>query len=128
MTAVIAIINYNGKILIGKKKSDSLKSLTGEWHIPGETKKEGETDMDAIVRGMSEETGLEIRVGRSLASHITPTSKSTVVWYECFSDTDKVRTGSDLEELKWVEKNKVMEYCHKRHNLWPKEIIDYFFH
>ncbi len=128
MAAVIALINYNGKILIGKKKSKSPKFLAGEWHIPGETKKKGETDIYALTRGMEEETGLEIRIVRQLASHTTPTSKSKAVWYECFSDTDKVKPGSDIEELKWVEKDKVMEYCHKRYDLWPREIRDYLSH
>lgn len=37
MTAVIAIINYQDKILIGKKKHNpnKLKLLSGKWHIPG---------------------------------------------------------------------------------------------
>ncbi len=44
MTAVVAIIRYRDNILIGKKKANSIKFLAGEWHIPGETVQDNETD------------------------------------------------------------------------------------
>lgn len=127
MGAVIGIINYNGKVLVGKKRRDSNKFLAGEWHIPGETIEDGETDEDALIRGFQEEAGLEIRVGKYLSSHTTPTSKKEAKWYECFSKTDKVIPGSDLEKVEWILKNKVLKICSKKaYSLWPKEILDYF--
>lgn len=127
MTAVVAIINYQDKILIGKKRTDSKKFLAGKWHIPGETVERNEEDEQALIRGIKEETGLDIIVGRYIASHITPTSKSEARWYECFSQTDKVTPGSDLEELKWVDKKKVLSMCSdKAVSLWAKKVIDYF--
>jgi len=127
MVAVVAIINYQDKVLIGKKKSNSKKFLRGEWHIPGETVKQGEFDEEALVRGMREEIGIEIKVGRYIISHITPSSKKEARWYECFSDTDNVIPGSDLERLKWVLKKDALNFCGNRAiALWPKEIIEYF--
>ena len=127
MAAVIAIINYQDKVLIGKKKSNSEKFLRGEWHIPGETIEQEESDEEALVRGMREQTGVEIKVGRYIGSHITPSSKKEARWYECFSDTEKVIPGSDLERLKWVSKKDALDFCGTRAiNLWPKEIIKYF--
>jgi ADP-ribose pyrophosphatase YjhB (NUDIX family) len=127
MAAVIAIINYQNKILIGKKKSDSKKFLAGEWHIPGETVKDNETDEQALIRGAKEETGLDIIVGRYVSSHLTPTSKKDARWYECFAKTDNAVPGSDLEELKWVPKEYVLFACSvKATSLWTKEVMDYF--
>jgi ADP-ribose pyrophosphatase YjhB (NUDIX family) len=129
MTAVVAIINYNGKILIGKKKSDSQKFLKGKWHIPGERVEEGESDQQALIRGMKAETGLDIKVGKYLCSSITPTSKTKARWYECFANTDNVTAGEDLEELKWIRKGNVLLECDKEAVLiFPKKIIHYFYH
>lgn len=129
MSAVVAIINYQDKILIGKKKSDSKKYLSGIWHIPGERVEEGETDQEALIRGMKAETGLTIKVGRYLGSPITPTSRLEARWYECFANTDKVTPGEDLVEIKWVRKKEVLSICHKKAiALFPQEVIDYFSH
>jgi 8-oxo-dGTP pyrophosphatase MutT (NUDIX family) len=125
--AVVAIINIDCKILIGKKRKDSLKFLAGEWHIPGETVEDDETDEAALIRGMREETGLEIKVGRYLGSHITPTSQKEARWYECFALDGELKHGSDLEDINLVEKNQVLRLCSPRAtSFWPEEIQNYF--
>lgn len=127
MTAVVAIINYQNKILIGKKKSDSEKFLSGLWHIPGETIIWNETDERALKRGMKEETGLNITVGKYIGSSVTPTSKSEARWYECFSQTEDVNPRSDLEKLAWIDKEDVLFLLPLQSiSLWPKEVREYF--
>lgn len=117
----------NGKILVGKKRRDSSKFLAGEWHIPGETSEGDETDEATLIRGIKEEAGLDIKVGNYITSHITPTSKREARWYECFSESDKLVIGSDLEDAKFVERNEVLNICGERvYSFWPKEIIKYF--
>lgn len=124
--AVVAVINFNGKILIGKKRSDSPRFLAGKWHIPGETVRPNESDEEALKRGMREKTGLEIIVGRYLASHPTPSNKM-VLWYECFSKNDETIAGSNLEETRWVDKRQIIDYCSQGvRDLWPEEMKDYF--
>lgn len=126
-SAVVAIVNYNGKILLGKKRKDSKKFLAGEWHMPGETVEDTETDEQALIRGVKEEAGLEIKIGRYIGFGISPTNKREVKWYECFADTDKIICGSDLDEIKWVDKNQVLaNYSSRAKNLLPKQILDYF--
>jgi len=124
---VVAIINYQGKILVGKKRSDSSKFLSGEWHIPGEGIERNETDREALIRGMKDETGLIIKVGTYLASHQTPSSKKEARWYECFSDTDDAVPGDDLKDLEWVSKKDVLDFCgDKAVALWPQKVLNYF--
>lgn len=124
--AVSGIVNYYGKILVGKKRSDSKKFLAGKWHIPGETVEEGESDAEALRRGIKEESKLEIQVGDYICSSISPTSKSEVRWYECFSHTSFISPSSDLEDVKWVPKDEVLNFIDKEaYNLLPKKIIKY---
>jgi len=127
MTAVSGIVNYKGKVLIGKKRSDSKKFLAGCWHIPGETIEKNESDEVALKRGFMQEANLEIKVGRYICSSLTPTSKTENKWYECFSDTDDVKAGSDLEDAKWVLKKEIINYCNRKAvELLPQEIKNYF--
>ena len=125
--ALVAIVNFNGKILVGKKRKDSSKFLAGEWHIPGETSEANETDEEALIRGIREEAGLQIKVGNYLASHVTPTSKREARWYECFAQSNKLIIGSDLEDAKFVDRKEVLNICGKKvYSFWPEKIIEYF--
>jgi len=125
--AVIAVINYDGLILIGKKRSKSPKVLAGEWHVLGEGVEKGESDKSALERCAREEAGIvELRVGKYIGSHKTPTSGRTARWYECFAYNDHVKAGSDLEEVKWVPKQAVLNICRSRVSSWPKAVQNYF--
>ena len=112
--------------MLGKKRRDSYKVLAGHWHVPGETVEEGETDESALIRGVKEETGLDITVGRYIGCSITPTSHKQARWYECFATSDKAIPGSDLEEVRWVFRNSVLTECGQKSIEWPDDIKDYF--
>lgn len=127
MVAVVGIVNYKGKILLGKKRSDSSKKLAGRWHLPGERVESGETDKEALIRGIREEAGIEIKVGRYIDFSIVPTNYSIASWYECFAETDKVNYASDLEDIAWVEKEKVPDFCaNEAVSRWPNKVRRYF--
>jgi len=123
--AVIAIVNYQGKILVGKKRSNSPKFLAGKWHFLAENVEEGESDEQALIRGAEEEVGLEIKVRKHLGSHATPSGKEAN-FYECFALSENLRIGSDLEEAKWINKTEVLEFLKDRRDIWPLEVIEYF--
>lgn len=74
--AVAAIIKNNDRILMGKKRRDSSGTLSGEWHFPGETIEGGETDQEAIIRGLQEEAGVEIEI----VGFIGLTRRQKVLW------------------------------------------------
>ena len=127
MVAVTGIVRYKNKILIGKKRSDSKKFLAGQWHIPEETIELNESDEVALKRCFKEEANLEIIVGKYLDSSITPSSKTEIRWYECFSSTNKVKPESDLEDLKFIPKNQVLNYLgEKAKSILPENIKNYF--
>jgi len=86
-----------------------------------------ESDEAALIRGIREEAGIEVTIGRYLFSDITPTNKRELKWYECFAQTYNVIPGSDLEDIKWVPKGNVPEECGSRVTaLWSDEIRNYF--
>lgn len=125
-SAVVAVVNYEGRVMLGKKHSDSRKFLAGEWHVPGETVRDGESDEDALHRGVREEAGILIEVGRYIGEHTTPTGRQAR-WYECFAHTDRVSVGEELEAIKWVPKESVLVACGERVNsFWSEEIKIYF--
>ncbi len=125
--AVVAIVHNNGKILLGKKKSIEGRTLSGAWHIPGETLEPGEDEINAIVRGVKKDAGISVRVLRYLAQHEKPDG-TLVKWYESTAiSPNKIRPGGDLERVKWVSFRKVYEQCDdSAKKLWPEEIVEYF--
>ena len=123
---VVGVIKYRGKIIIGRKNPNSGKWFAGKWHLPGETLEQGESYEDALKRGMKAETGLEVQVGRQLASHVSP-NEIRVNWYECSAIGGELKAGEDLVEVRAVEKREVQPLCGERVvPLWPDEIKKYF--
>lgn len=124
--AVVAVVPYDKLILVGKKKADSEGMLAGQWHIPGETLIEDETDEAGLIRGMLEEASIKVNPGRYLGTHYSPKG-TRVNWYECIPETTDVVAGSDLEEVKWVPFGEVMEVCNSDAiALWPQAVLNYF--
>lgn len=126
--AVAAIVydKNSDRVLVGRKKSDSNGSLRGQYHLPGETIESGESDQQTLKRGMKEEAGIEVKVLHYLGSHLTP-KKTKVRWYECKPLSCDISCGSDLTEVLWVSKEKVIHICSaKSVRLWPKEVKEYF--
>ena len=122
----MAVVVHEGKVLLGKKKLDSEGTMSGKWHIPGETLETGETDEQGLIRGIMEEAGIEVRPGKYLGSHETP--KGTIVkWYECKPLSTDITAGSDLEGVRWVPFVEVRNVCHENDiSLWSQEIQEYF--
>lgn len=125
---VVAVVYFDGKILIGKKRRDSSKFFAGKWHIPGETIEENEDDKSALIRGLKEEAGIRISVGNYIANSMAPNYHS-LRWYECFADSNKIIVGSDLEEARWILKERVLDACDKEIvRFWSKDVIYYLSH
>ncbi len=124
--AVAGIVIYEGRILVGRKNDDAEGFLSGAWHIPGETLEGGEREVDGLKRGILEEAGIEIKVGKYLGMHFTRTP-TEVRWYECFAESGDIEAGSDLAEVRWVTREEVFDLCDGRSTcLWPREILEYF--
>lgn len=100
--AVVGLVELDGYVLMGKKKSGADGFLAGLWHVPGETLEGGEEDYDGVVRGIREETGLEVEVIEYMGTHITP-KHTEVNWYRCLAHSGDIKAGSDFVKSRNLE-------------------------
>lgn len=126
ITAVVAVIERDGSVLVGRKRAEPGHVFDGTWHIPGGKVEGNETEEQALLREMEEETGLTISVDRFLGTRTDKTSGTVVRWYLCSPVFGKARAGSDLAELRFVPKTSVRDSCDpKAVALWPDEVTAY---
>jgi ADP-ribose pyrophosphatase YjhB (NUDIX family) len=126
-TAVAGIVKFKDKILIGKKIIKKGHFVSGGWHIPGGHPLENESEKDALIREIKEETNLDIKILKNICKYEIKENDVVVSWYICSTKLPNAQAGSDLSEVTFIDKNQVIERCDKRAvMLWPKEVIDYF--
>ncbi len=78
----------------------------GLWSIPGGRIEPGETDAEALVREMLEETGLAVEVGRLIGSVRRPGLDGAVIDIRDYAATvtgGTLRPGDDAADARWVE-------------------------
>lgn len=111
-TVVKALITNNGKILIGKKEETG-HPISGQWHILGGQLEKGEEFEEAVKREVKEETGLEVKIHQII-------DVKTFAWdeeekdsiqglYHVESDTRDAEALDDLEEVKWVSPENLLD-------------------
>jgi len=64
---VAAIIQRDGKILIGQRRKTDSHGL--KWEFPGGKVERGETRTGALARELEEELGIQARIGREISRH-----------------------------------------------------------
>ncbi len=124
--AVVGIVAFQDKILIGKKVIKEGHFVSGGWHIPGGHIIENESEEVALVREFKEETNLHIQIVKKMCSYESKENDEIVSWYLCSTKSCKAIPRSDLGQIDFVEKNKVISRCDERAvRLWPREVVDY---
>lgn len=102
LEVIAAIVVKDGKVLVGKRRSD--KVLGGKWEFPGGKLEKGETHQECLVRELGEELGVKIKVGDFIYT-CTHTYKEFPVrlhgYYAEHTEGDIVPCEHD--EIKWVQ-------------------------
>lgn len=84
----------------------------GEWSFPGGRVEFGETMVEAVVREVKEETGLDVAVGDYIG-HVEVLADDThfVIhdFYATAFDTEPLVVGDDAQEAAWVDFHAVAE-------------------
>ncbi len=91
-----------GRLLLIKRGHEPGAGL---WSLPGGRIKAGETDAEALVREMLEETGLQVEPGRLLGSVKRPGRDGDVIDIRDYAATvvsGTLRAGDDAADARWV--------------------------
>jgi 8-oxo-dGTP diphosphatase len=125
--ASAAIVEWQGKVLIGKKKDvEHPLDLGGTWHLPGGRLNANETFEQAIVREMKEEADIEVVPRQVLGIAISEKTDHQVVWFRCEAKQGDIKAGDDLAEVRWVSKSDCIALCDpKAKILWTPEVKQY---
>ena len=96
------VADGEGRLLMIKRGHEPGAGL---WSIPGGRIELGETDAEAVVREMTEETGLTVQVGRLIGRVRRPGLNGAVVDIRDYAVTvtgGTLRAGDDAADARWV--------------------------
>ena len=125
--AVAGIIVFEDKILIVKKIIKEGHFLSGGWHIPGGHLHRNESEKNALLREIKEETNLDIQIIKKICRYEITENDVVVSWYLCSTKSGETTPGDDLDQIDFVKRNDVIKKCDKRAvTLFPKKVIHYF--
>ena len=97
------IKDERGRLLLIKRGHEPGAGL---WSLPGGRIEPGETDAEALVREMLEETGLTVEVGRLLGRVRRPGLAGDVIDISDYAATvtgGTLRPGDDAADARWVK-------------------------
>ena len=78
----------------------------GRWSVPGGRVRPGETDHHAVIREVTEETGLEVEVLRRVGEVQRPAPDGTIFIvhdYLCRATAGALRAGDDADDARWCD-------------------------
>jgi len=90
--------DQEGRLLLIRRANDPGRGL---WSLPGGRVEPGETDNEALVREMREETGLVVRPG-ALVGHVVR-GRYAIHDYTCTVAGGALQAGDDAAEARWVD-------------------------
>jgi 8-oxo-dGTP diphosphatase len=97
------VTDGEGRLLMIKRGHEPGAGL---WSIPGGRIEPGETDTEALVREMLEETGLTVQVGALIGSVQRPGLHGAVIDIRDYAATvigGTLRPGDDAADARWVD-------------------------
>ena len=90
------VYHPDGRILLVRRANEPGR---GRWSLPGGRVEPGETDAEALVREMHEETGLRVEPGR-LVGRVTR-GPYVIADHECAVVGGTLRAGDDALDARW---------------------------
>lgn len=91
-----------GRLLLIRRGHDP---EAGRWSLPGGRVEPGESDQQAVIREIREETGLEVRCDQLVGAAARPWSADAVLEISDYAATvtgGRLAAGDDAAEVRWV--------------------------
>lgn len=114
VTSVVAVIvNSDDQVLLTKR---NVPPFQGEWVMPGGKIDLGEPIVQALIREVWEEVGLEVEVGNliDIFEHVTPGDDNyhfIIIYYLCTPLYCDVKHNHDeVAEALWVGRDELANY------------------
>ena len=109
-TVVAAIIQRDGRILIGQRKDLGHHPL--KWEFPGGKVEPGETPDAALIRELQEELGIHARIDRELMRYeyqYPGRSRILLIFYRVL-DFDGEPRSLDFDQIRWEQPELLRNY------------------
>jgi ADP-ribose pyrophosphatase YjhB (NUDIX family) len=98
----------DGRLLLIRRGHDPGAGL---WSVPGGRVERGETDAEAVIREIREETGLAIKPGRLIGSVERPGTDPETVYairdYAAEVIGGTLAAGDDADDARWVTREEL---------------------
>ncbi|WP_033295101.1 NUDIX hydrolase [Amycolatopsis jejuensis] len=91
------VFDDQGRLLLIQRGHDPGKGL---WSLPGGRVEKGETDTEAVVRELHEETGLDVRP-HTLTGTVSR-GRYDIFDYTCTWTSGTLTAGDDASDARWV--------------------------
>jgi 8-oxo-dGTP diphosphatase len=109
MKVTAAVIEENGKVLIGRRKPG--RHMGGKWEFPGGKIEPGETPQESLARELQEELAIRVRVGEFLCNAFYEgdgVSLELLVYH--VERLDGEPSLLEHQELCWVRPDELMDF------------------
>jgi 8-oxo-dGTP diphosphatase len=90
--------DVHGRLLLIRRGNDPGRGL---WSVPGGRVEPGESDAEAVVREMAEETGLVVEPGPLVGR--VHRGRFAIADYRCSVVGGSLRAGDDATEARWCD-------------------------
>ena len=109
---VAAVIERDGKILIGQRKRDASRHAL-KWEFPGGKVEDGETPGEALIRELREELAIEAQIGPLIETYefsYPGSERTTALLFFRVTEFTGEPENLDFEQVVWAEQGQLTAY------------------